>query len=62
VTVSVGACARPGGTIDLDEVLAEADAALYRAKAGGRDRVAVAPDERVGAAPVPPPTATPPPD
>jgi diguanylate cyclase (GGDEF)-like protein len=62
VTVSVGVCARPGGAIDLDEVLAAADAALYRAKAAGRDRVAVALDEGVEAGHMRSAAATPLPD
>lgn len=41
VTVSIGVCVRSGGDLDIDEVLAAADAALYRAKNEGRDRVVV---------------------
>jgi diguanylate cyclase (GGDEF)-like protein len=44
VTISVGvAVARPG-PLDTDELVGEADAALYCAKAGGRDQVAVSPN------------------
>ncbi|HEX6229840.1 MAG TPA: diguanylate cyclase [Solirubrobacterales bacterium] len=40
VTISIGvAVARPG-PLDADELVGRADAALYAAKAGGRDRVA----------------------
>ena len=42
VTVSVGVALQtqhPGST--LDELLEDADAAMYRAKAGGRDQVCV---------------------
>jgi diguanylate cyclase (GGDEF)-like protein len=39
VTVSIGvAISEPGG-IDTEDMLARADAALYAAKAGGRNRV-----------------------
>jgi diguanylate cyclase (GGDEF)-like protein len=42
VTISVGvAVSRPPGPLDTDELVALADAALYSAKAGGRDRVVV---------------------
>jgi diguanylate cyclase (GGDEF)-like protein len=42
VTISVGvAVSRPPGPIDTDELVGLADAALYSAKAGGRDRVVV---------------------
>jgi two-component system, chemotaxis family, response regulator WspR len=42
LTVSVGLAARvPGSDDDLESLLAEADAALYRAKQGGRNRVEV---------------------
>jgi diguanylate cyclase (GGDEF)-like protein len=48
VTVSIGvAVARPG-PLDTDELIAVADAALYAAKADGRDCVVVG-----GASPVP---------
>ena len=42
VTVSFGVAATAGGRFDGEALLAEADAALYVAKAHGRDRVAVA--------------------
>jgi diguanylate cyclase (GGDEF)-like protein len=38
VTVSIGIAASRDGTLDTDEMVARADAALYAAKAGGRDR------------------------
>ncbi len=42
VTISVGvAVSRPPGPLDTDELVSLADAALYSAKAGGRDRVVV---------------------
>jgi predicted signal transduction protein with EAL and GGDEF domain len=40
VTVSIGVAALDSGSKrDLSELMAAADAALYRAKAGGRDQV-----------------------
>ena len=42
VTVSFGVAATGGGAFDGEALLAEADAALYVAKARGRDRVVVA--------------------
>jgi diguanylate cyclase (GGDEF)-like protein len=41
VTVSVGVAVSEPGQIDTDELLSRADAALYAAKAGGRNRVFV---------------------
>jgi len=43
MTVSVGVAVRCAGDADFDAVLRRADAALYRAKAAGRNRVEVAP-------------------
>lgn len=43
VTVSAGVCSTPSAEADLGELTAMADAALYRAKAAGRDRVCCAP-------------------
>ena len=39
VTVSIGVAVSRPGPLDTDELVAEADAALYAAKEGGRDRV-----------------------
>jgi diguanylate cyclase (GGDEF)-like protein len=41
VTVSIGVALSGEGPVDTDELIARADAALYAAKAGGRDRVIV---------------------
>lgn len=40
-SVSIGVCAPPVGTYDLQLLLARADKALYQAKHGGRNRVVV---------------------
>ncbi len=50
LTVSGGVAWARTGTADGDELVAAADAALYRAKTGGRDRVELA-DELVGVTP-----------
>lgn len=42
VTISLGVASSGGGPFDPAAVMADADAALYRAKAAGRDQVAVA--------------------
>lgn len=42
ITVSLGAAISEGQSIDADELIKIADAALYRAKRGGRNRVEVA--------------------
>lgn len=41
VTISVGVAVSKAGSLDTDELVGLADAALYSAKAGGRDRVVV---------------------
>lgn len=41
VTISVGVAVSRPGALDTDELVGEADAALYSAKAGGRDQVYV---------------------
>jgi diguanylate cyclase (GGDEF)-like protein len=55
VTVSVGGAELAHARQDLDELLAVADAALYRAKAAGRDRICLlAPGLDEARLPVPP--------
>ncbi len=49
VTASFGCAGLDGRSPDFASVLARADAALYAAKRGGRDRVATAPDREVAA-------------
>jgi diguanylate cyclase (GGDEF)-like protein len=44
VTISVGVAVSQPGPLDTDELVGLADAALYSAKAGGRDRVMVSAD------------------
>lgn len=41
VTISIGVAVAPPGFLDTDELVSAADAALYTAKEGGRNRVAV---------------------
>jgi diguanylate cyclase (GGDEF)-like protein len=43
VSVSIGVAVSPPGVEPADSLVSRADAALYRAKAAGRDRVAMAP-------------------
>lgn len=44
VTISVGVAVSGHGPLDTDDLVEQADAALYLAKAGGRDQVAVSPN------------------
>ncbi|MEX2448374.1 MAG: diguanylate cyclase, partial [Solirubrobacterales bacterium] len=46
VTISIGVAVSPAGPLDSDELVCLADAALYSAKADGRDRVAVGERQR----------------
>jgi diguanylate cyclase (GGDEF)-like protein/PAS domain S-box-containing protein len=48
VTVSIGCAARDTENVTLDQVLAAADRALYRAKALGRDRIVTYPEWQEG--------------
>jgi predicted signal transduction protein with EAL and GGDEF domain len=45
VTVSIGTACAPEAETDIEELLARADVALYRAKADGRNRVRTWEDE-----------------
>jgi diguanylate cyclase (GGDEF)-like protein/PAS domain S-box-containing protein len=58
VTLSVGVAAFPAHAMSPKELMAAADAALYEAKRGGRDQVAVAPAKSVEQIVVPPETET----
>lgn len=42
LTISVGVAGSAGDRLDLDDIIAQADAALYRAKRSGRNRIEVA--------------------
>jgi diguanylate cyclase (GGDEF)-like protein len=51
VTISIGAAVAPAGTLETGDLVARADAALYAAKSGGRDRVVVARTQRLRSMP-----------
>ncbi|WKB52400.1 GGDEF domain-containing protein [Eleftheria terrae] len=59
LTASIGVAAQPGEEAHWETLLARADQALYQAKAGGRNRCALAPEEPTHAAPAPPAPGTP---
>ena len=42
VTISIGVAVSKPSVVNTDDLVARADAALYSAKAGGRDQVVVA--------------------
>ena len=48
VTVSIGVAVSGAAAVDTEELVGQADAALYAAKAGGRDRVVVGGREATG--------------
>jgi len=50
VTISIGVAVAPPGLLNTDELVEAADAALYSAKANGRDRVIVGSAAEVDAA------------
>ncbi|MFN3656441.1 MAG: diguanylate cyclase [Pseudolabrys sp.] len=52
-TVSIGAATARGAVVDIDGLLARADAALYQAKHNGRNRMVAAADEVPTAMPAP---------
>ena len=44
ITASIGVASLPGSASDVETLVAAADAALYEAKRGGKNRVAAAPE------------------
>lgn len=57
ISVSVGVAHAPAGTVELERLYVAADAALYRAKRGGRDRVVTAVAQGPAVSPVRAPSA-----
>jgi diguanylate cyclase (GGDEF)-like protein len=47
ITISIGVASLESAHRSLDELIAAADAALYRAKASGRNRVILSLEERL---------------
>lgn len=62
VTASVGVALLGRDGEDIDELLAAADAAMYRAKGAGRNRVEIAEPQAPAAAPAPAPVTAPEPE